>query len=70
MQPLLTGLSWRRGSDRSRDRSEPPVAFAVVAAALLDPGESGAGVGRLVGVVLIQAGVHPRLALLLSGVLG
>src|SRR4051812_19882821 len=43
-------------------------AFAVVAAALLDPLHAAIGVGRLVGVVLVDAGVHPRLAGRLLGV--
>src|SRR6202011_2031140 len=43
------------------------VAFAVIAAALLDPFQAAIGVGGLVGVVLIDAGVHPRLA---GGLLG
>src|SRR6202011_970509 len=38
------------------------VAFAVIAAALFDPFQAAIGVGGLVGVVLIDAGVHPRLA--------
>src|SRR5258705_9995016 len=37
-------------------------ALAVIAAALLDPLQAAIGVGSLVGVVLIDAGVHPRLA--------
>ena len=42
-------------------------AFAAVAAALLDPLQAASGVGGLVGVVLVDAGVHPRLA---GGLLG
>src|SRR5215510_6281581 len=38
------------------------VALAVVAAALLDPGQPAIAVARLVGVVLVEAGVHARLA--------
>ena len=37
-------------------------AFAVIAAALLDPLQAAIAVGGLVGVVLIDAGVHARLA--------
>src|SRR6266704_625135 len=37
-------------------------AFTVIAAALLDPLQAAIGVGGLVGVVLVDAGVHPRLA--------
>src|SRR3982074_2935998 len=42
-------------------------ALAVIAAALLDPFQAAIGVTGLVGVVLIDAGVHPALA---SGFLG
>ena len=42
-------------------------AFAVIAAALLDPLQAAIGVGGLVGVVLVDAGVHARLA---GGLLG
>src|SRR5262245_60626604 len=38
------------------------VALAVIAAALLDPSQTAVGVARLVGIVLIQARVQPRLA--------
>src|SRR3954463_5835246 len=37
-------------------------ALAVIAAALLDPFQAAIGVTGLVGVVLIDAGVHPALA--------
>src|SRR5690349_8513555 len=42
-------------------------AFAVIAATLLDPLQTAVTVGGLVGVVLIQAGVHASLA---GGLLG
>jgi hypothetical protein len=38
------------------------VAFAVVATALLDPLQTAIGIGRLVGIVLIEASVHPCFA--------
>src|SRR4029077_10859619 len=38
------------------------VAFAVIAAALLDPLHAAIAIGRLVGVVLVDAGMHARLA--------
>src|SRR4051794_41710949 len=38
------------------------VAFAVIAAALFDPLHAAVRVGSFVLVVLIEAGVHPRLA--------
>src|SRR5262245_21625271 len=43
-------------------------AFAVIAAALLDPFHATIGIGGLVGVVLIDAGVHARLAFGLLGI--
>src|SRR4029077_8312869 len=43
-------------------------AFAVIAAALLDPFQAAIGAGRLVGVVLVDTGVHPRLAFALLGI--
>src|SRR5581483_8497374 len=48
-----------RGSSRS---FEALVAFAVVAAALLDPFQPAISIGRLVGIVLIEAAMHTRLA--------
>src|ERR1700737_383887 len=42
-------------------------ALAVIAAALLDPLQAAIGVTGLVGIVLVDAGVHPGLA---SGFLG
>src|SRR5258708_30663914 len=42
-------------------------ALAVIAAALLDPFQAAIGVTGLVGIVLVDAGVHPGLA---SGFLG
>src|SRR3954451_23631576 len=44
------------------------VAFAVIAAALLDPLHAAIAVGGLVGVVLVDAGVEARLARGLLGV--
>src|SRR5260221_14540079 len=38
------------------------VALAIIAAALLDPLQAAVTVGGLVGIVLIDAGMHPRLA--------
>src|SRR6266568_639843 len=38
------------------------VALAVIAAALLDPLQAAVAVIRLVGVVLVEAGMHPLLA--------
>src|SRR5262245_48150607 len=43
-------------------------AFAVIAAALLDPLHAAIGIGGLVGIVLIDAGVHARLAFRLLGI--
>src|SRR5579872_380646 len=47
---------------------EALVAFAVVAAALLDPFQAAIGICRLVGIVLIEAAVHARLASAFLGV--
>src|ERR1700748_2998262 len=44
------------------------VAFGVVAAALLDPLHAAIAVAGLVGIVLIDAGVHARLAGALLGI--
>src|SRR5262245_10803129 len=49
---------------------QPLVALAVVAAALLDPLQAAVTVIGLVGIVLIEAGVQPRLAGALAGVFG
>src|SRR5262249_53609953 len=43
-------------------------AFAVIAAALLDPLQPAIGIAGLVGVVLIDASVHARLAFAFLGV--
>src|SRR5258705_3488130 len=43
-------------------------ALAVIAAALLDPLQAAIGVGGLVGVVLIDAGVHPPFASAFLGI--
>src|SRR5262249_40413390 len=43
-------------------------AFAVIAAALLDPFQATIAIGRLVGVVLVDAGVHACLAFALLGI--
>src|SRR5436190_7698976 len=43
-------------------------AFAVIAAALLDPLHATIGIGGLVGVVLVDAGVHACLAFALLGI--
>src|SRR6266404_6299232 len=43
-------------------------ALTVIAAALLDPLQAAIGIGGLVGVVLIDAGVHPRLASAFLGI--
>src|ERR1700724_3922521 len=48
---------WRKGS-----ALQLLVALAVIAAALLDPFHTAIGVTGLVGIVLIDAGVHPGLA--------
>ena len=45
------------------------VALAVVSAALHDPLQAAIAVGGLVGIVLIQAGVHTRLSGAFAGVL-
>jgi len=45
-----------------------PVALAVIAAAFFDPDEAAVGIIRLVGIVLIKAGVHARLTCGLAGV--
>src|SRR5580704_14166494 len=45
------------------------IALAVVAAALLDPMQAAIAATGLVGVVLIEAGVHPRPAGRLAGIL-
>lgn len=45
-----------------------PVALAVIAAAFFDPDEPAVGIIRLVGIVLIKAGVHARLTCGLAGV--
>jgi hypothetical protein len=45
-----------------------PVALAVIAAAFFDPDEPAVGITRLVGIVLIKAGVHARFARGLAGV--
>src|SRR6185437_16656120 len=52
---------------RSRRPLQVLVALGVVAAALLDPLHAAIAVGRLVGVVLVDAGVHASLA---GGLLG
>src|SRR5215210_3323118 len=44
------------------------IALAVIAAALGNPFHAAVGVGRFVGVVLIDAGVHARLAGVFLGV--
>ena len=46
------------------------VAFAVVAAALLNPVETGVGIRGLILVVLIEARMHPRPAGTLLGIFG
>jgi hypothetical protein len=43
------------------------VALAVIAATLFDPNKPAVGIVRLVGIVLIEAGVHARFA---SGLVG
>ena len=43
-------------------------ALTVIAAALLDPLQAAVGVGGLVGVVLIDAGVHPPFASAFLGI--
>src|SRR5436190_3307062 len=55
---------FKRGSSRALQLLG---AFAVIAAALLDPLQAAIAVGGLVGVVLIDAGMHARLA---GGLLG
>src|SRR5262249_40102504 len=49
---------------------QPLVAFAVIAAALLDPLQPAIAVGCLVGIVLVEAGVHAGLARRLLGIFG
>ena len=44
------------------------IAFAVVAATFLDPLQTAIGVSDLVGIVLIEAGVHPSLTFTLFGI--
>src|SRR5262245_59334312 len=51
-----------RPPDQITSAFELLVALAVVAAAFLDPFQTAVGVGRLVGVVLIEASVHPGLS--------
>src|SRR5262249_11122887 len=51
-----------RPSDQVTSAFELLVALAVVAAAFLDPFQTAVGIGRLVGVVLIETGVHPGLS--------
>src|ERR1700756_2028787 len=53
---------------RSSRPFEALVAFAVIAAALLDPLQAAIGARGLVGVVLIEAGVHACLSGALLGV--
>src|SRR6516165_11362389 len=53
---------------RSGRTLQPLVTLRVIAAALLNPLQAAVGVGRLVGVVLVDAGVHARLAGRLLGV--
>src|SRR5665213_128134 len=52
---------------RSGGALQPLVAFAVIAATLLDPLHAAIAIAGLVGVVLIDAGMHAALA---SGFLG
>src|SRR2546429_175775 len=52
-----------------RSGLQPLVAFAVVAAALLDPPQPTVAARCLVGIVLVEAGVHARPAGLLARVL-
>src|SRR5207245_4523340 len=58
-----------RGAD-ARSTLQPLVALAVVAAALLDPLQAAVAVVGLVGIVLIEAGVQPRLAGTLTRIFG
>src|SRR5215813_7377896 len=51
-----------RPSDQVTSAFELLVALAVVAAAFLDPFQTAVGIGRLVGVVLIETGVHSGLS--------
>ena len=67
------GLPARGGKHshvRSALRLHPFEALAVVAAALLDPAQATVGVRRLVGMILIQAGVPARGARLLLRIFG
>src|ERR1700730_7049117 len=50
------------GPSRRRSALQLLGTLAVIAAALLDPLQAAIGVSGLVGVVLIDAGVHPGLA--------
>src|SRR3981081_4452582 len=63
-QPAAPGR-FKRGSGRALQLLG---ALAVIAAALLDPLQAAIAVAGLVGVVLVDAGVHPRLAFAFLGI--
>src|SRR4051794_28526795 len=55
-------------TNEGRSALQPLIAFAVIAAALLDPLHAAVAICGLVGVVLIDAGVHASLARAFLGV--
>src|SRR5262245_38167964 len=57
-------------SGNLRSAFQSLVAFAVVATALLDPDKAAVPSGRLVRLILIKTGVHPRLARRFLGIGG
>src|SRR5260221_14022523 len=67
---LLTPIRDRNPLRDGASAFQPLVAFAVVAAALLNPVETAVAVRALVLVVLIEARVHPRPAGGLLGIFG
>src|SRR5258708_21905377 len=67
---LLTPIRDRKPLRDGASALQPLVAFAVVAAALLNPVETAVAVRALVLVVLIEARVHPRPAGGLLGIFG
>src|SRR5260370_20190735 len=67
---LLTPIRDRKPLRDGASALQPLVAFAVVAAALLNPVETAVGVRALVLVVLIEPRVHPRPAGGLLGIFG
>ena len=72
--PRIVGAAEASGRARVVCRSGRALqllgAFAVVAAALLDPLQAAIGVAGLVGIVLVHARVHARLAGGLLGIFG